>query len=151
MNFLEAVKAMKEGKKVRRPSWREESYLILRGHTIGHSNGEQAYLTYNSIEATDWEIVIDFDTLFKKLAIYSRREGLNHVADFFDTKKYFFSELFKTQIKSDNEVSDKEIADLENELKKLEDKDTYYGLLEHLKSIDKTLKDIAENMKEKKL
>ena len=47
MNFMEAVKAMKEGKKVRRPTYTSRLYSELGDSTIYASE---------DFEATDWEI-----------------------------------------------------------------------------------------------
>jgi len=135
MNFLEAVKAMKEGKKVTRPNW--SGYIYMKNRRVYHSDGEFKNTAINQFEATDWEIYdYNFDTLFKKLAIYSRREGLNHVADFFETKKRngFFTKQIESYI-----VTDEEIAQLEAELKKLKEKDTSYGSIKKSNNKEKRI------------
>ena len=151
MNFLEAVKAMKEGKKVTRPDW--SGYIYVKNRRIYHRDGEFRNTAINQFEATDWEIDdLDFDTLFKKIIPYARREGLNYLADAMD-RKGFWNRLIEKQC--DNQ----DIEDLEEDLKKSKEKDmkleekreiqinNFYNLLfdsaRHLKNIDKTLKDIA--------
>ena len=143
MNFLEAVKQMKEGKKVTRPNW--SGYIYMRNRRVYHKDGEFKNTPINQFEATDWEIYdYNFDTLFQKITPYVRREGLTNLADAMG-KKDFWTRLIETQIdnsyieelevelkkqekqKKHKEVTDEEIAELESELKKLEEKDFNYG------------------------
>ena len=60
MNFMEAVKAMKEGKKVRRPYFVEEHYFYCDEHGIKYSHSRKdkkwAEFSMDAFEATDWEI-----------------------------------------------------------------------------------------------
>lgn len=59
MNFVEAVKAMKEGKKVRRKDWGgDDYYLFSETGNIEDNYGDfQRGFPINECEATDWEIV----------------------------------------------------------------------------------------------
>lgn len=67
MNFLEAVKAMKEGKKVRRNDW-------IKGLYVTKEAESNCILLYNvaqfdsitNFEAIDWEIVVEKKTLSDK-------------------------------------------------------------------------------------
>ena len=54
MNFMEAVKAMKEGKKVRRQEWNKRDWCD-KGNWIKY------VLLLESLEATDWEIYKEED------------------------------------------------------------------------------------------
>ncbi len=62
MNFSEALELLKEGKKIRRKTWSERSYLtILHGiikfvesNVLGYS---EINLSSNNIVADDWEVV----------------------------------------------------------------------------------------------
>ncbi len=74
MNFLEAVKAMKEGKKVRRKAQYKEVYYKLReGKYISKFNGrDDVLLDLRDIEATDWEIYEEKKTLSDKVIIERR-------------------------------------------------------------------------------
>jgi len=61
MNFVEAVKEMKQGKKVRRiKAWSDLAYTVIRNGRI-ESYECKSYLddplTLEDFEATDWEIV----------------------------------------------------------------------------------------------
>jgi hypothetical protein len=57
LTFEEALRAMKEGKKVRRRSWRDKNgVLIGDGCFVWHSGG-YATFTITDMYATDWEIV----------------------------------------------------------------------------------------------
>lgn len=75
MNFLEAVKAMKEGKKVKRKSWGNDSdYFTIENGMFCQHGTEKDYSNTNTIalyleafEATDWEIVEEKKTLSDKI------------------------------------------------------------------------------------
>ena len=57
MNFKQAINKLKQGKKVRRPSWEENSYWISGiDDVICWTDGRNAHVHLNQIEATDWEI-----------------------------------------------------------------------------------------------
>jgi hypothetical protein len=74
MDFMEAVNAMKEGKKVRRKAWEDGSELYWsnpKDDMLGcfEVNGEpmgKNFLDIHIIEATDWEVVEEKKTLFDK-------------------------------------------------------------------------------------
>ena len=63
MDFMEAVKAMKEGKRVRRSIDSSDFYLsteLTKGVPMFYYNGKletKLYLSFECIDATDWEIV----------------------------------------------------------------------------------------------
>jgi len=68
MNFKKAMKALREGKRIRRPCWKEGSYWILgfdekilfgNSKDIMHTREillELAQIHLSQIEADDWEI-----------------------------------------------------------------------------------------------
>jgi len=57
MNFMEAVKAMKEGKKVRMKRWDKDNYMIIKsGDVCVDSHAFPYSLNLGLIEATDWQI-----------------------------------------------------------------------------------------------
>ena len=57
VKFNTAIKWMRAGKKVKRPSWKEGSYLILGvDESILYKGITSAHIHLNQIEATDWEI-----------------------------------------------------------------------------------------------
>ena len=56
MNWLEAVAAMKEGKKVRRKEW-ENRRLHCRGYQILWTHNRTFHGRIVDYEATDWEVV----------------------------------------------------------------------------------------------
>lgn len=57
MNFEWAITELKQGKKVRRPSWKENSYWMFGiDEVINWNNEEEARVHLNQIEATDWEV-----------------------------------------------------------------------------------------------
>ena len=84
MNFLEAVKAMKEGKKVRREEWEKSHFLYIRKFKCNHiiqENGEFREYYLSDIEATDWQIVEEKKTLSDKLSIvdqFGTVPSINH-------------------------------------------------------------------------
>ena len=82
MNFIEAVKAMKEGKKVRRDIWRGDIIYSLEGNIFKSTqNGDQnTMIRVDHIEATDWEIVEEKKTLSRKIIQdYRDMNGVGHV------------------------------------------------------------------------
>jgi len=112
MNFIEAVRQMKEGKRVTRPCW--AGYIYMTKHKrVCHRDGEFRNTAINDLEATDWEIdEYTFNTAFKKLADYASMEGLTHLADAMG------KEVFWTRCKE--QIDNSDIEKLEEELKKLE-------------------------------
>jgi len=57
MNFKWAINELKEGERVRRPSWEENSCWVLGiDQKICWRDGTTAHIHLNQIEATDWEI-----------------------------------------------------------------------------------------------
>ena len=62
MNFMEAVKAMKEGKKVRREAQISDVYFELDIEILRKHNGtETVLLDLTDLEGTDWEIYEEED------------------------------------------------------------------------------------------
>ena len=68
MNFEWAIKQLKEGKKVRRPSWKENSCWVLGiDQKICWKDETTAHIHINQIEATDWEIYKKDTKYFKEV------------------------------------------------------------------------------------
>jgi len=70
MNFIEAVKAMKEGKKVRRPLFKEHpsiGYIYKNGDYILRGDAGEFPMGFENLEATDWEIIEEKKTLSDKI------------------------------------------------------------------------------------
>jgi len=62
MTFMEAVEAIKAGKRVRRRSWHQKDYMNAEtcqgDYLMKAAYGVEKYvLSFRDIEATDWEIV----------------------------------------------------------------------------------------------
>ena len=57
-SWTQAKKWLKEGKKIRRPIWSEESYWVLGSEKqrIDFNTGKQASVFLKQLEAKDWEI-----------------------------------------------------------------------------------------------
>lgn len=56
-NFKQAVKWLESRKKVRRPKWKEDSYWKLgMDNSIQWTNGTSAHIHVNQINATDFEV-----------------------------------------------------------------------------------------------
>jgi len=68
MNFMEAVKAMKEGNRVQRGNWKN-SYLIDKEGTI-HTHLRLNGILVEDVEATDWEI-------YEEVSLRSIQEGID--------------------------------------------------------------------------
>ncbi|KKK67687.1 hypothetical protein LCGC14_2951590, partial [marine sediment metagenome] len=59
---MEAVKAMKEGKKVRRPCWKTvHKYIYCECDMIKGDDGEGYRIFRSCVEATDWKIYKEED------------------------------------------------------------------------------------------
>jgi hypothetical protein len=66
LSFMEAVDAMKQGKKVKRKNWTRYYYLFMSSGTIYYTadkgrNYDEMIPSLDNIEAIDWEIVVDED------------------------------------------------------------------------------------------
>ena len=57
MNFMEAVKAMKEGKKVRIKDWDQEFIYLHESGKVLDETGEFLDFDIIEFESTDWEVV----------------------------------------------------------------------------------------------
>jgi hypothetical protein len=56
-NFEQAIKWLREGKKIKRPEWKEGSYWTLGiDETVMWNKDIIAHIHLNQIEAKDWEI-----------------------------------------------------------------------------------------------
>lgn len=64
MDFMEAVKAMKEGKKVKR---KPNQWFCIKDDEIYYQTGEKTSMSLEAIEATDWEIIEEKKTLSDKM------------------------------------------------------------------------------------
>jgi len=94
MNFIEAVAAMKERKKVRRNAfnWKDIESIRMLPTTIiiYNKTGEKVYLNGDDFEATDWEIVEEKKTLSDKfLEDDDRLVWVKDVKQFVKDLKYF--------------------------------------------------------------
>ena len=50
-----AIRWLREGHKIRRPSWNESAYLVLRDDKIVNDRGDLVkFSNINSLEAIDW-------------------------------------------------------------------------------------------------
>ena len=101
---MEAVKAMKEGKKVRRPDYGEGAYKVKRENFIGYQNesGSLPHLTFEDYEATDWQIVEEKKTLSDKkdLMIPATKIGVGEVQkEYFAYKEEDVKEAIKEYLK----------------------------------------------------
>ena len=124
MNFMEAVKAMKEGKKIRIKG-NEDSYLFSKENLIYSkiTNGEYP-IGINQIEATDWEIVEETKTLSDEIVECVARNPHTPSNQFIpEYKVKQFNKDIKTEIKNkykgtvdeeDDEVECVEIIDIIN-------------------------------------
>lgn len=86
MNFMEAVKAMKEGKKVRKSSWASYHYIYCPIPVVIIDEDKQnPSINLDEYETTDWEIVEKKKTLSEKLyreseqsnVAYSQRRNID--------------------------------------------------------------------------
>jgi hypothetical protein len=96
-DFMQAVKWMKEGKKVRRSFWDKNVFLQPNGRNgeITNNDGKTGQFSYCYFEATDWEIYEEEDgwklqyTTVSDILIYSKLGNL------FDSHTYLDSRELK--------------------------------------------------------
>ena len=71
-NFKQAIKWLKEEKKVKRPSWEEDSYWIIGSEgVISWKDGTTAHVHLNQIEADDWEVFEDKEESLSDKTFYA--------------------------------------------------------------------------------
>ena len=77
MNFMESVKAMKEGKQVRRKNWDEDGFMCVPedGVIIRKQDKEIMMFSIRDFEATDWEIE-------EKKTLSDKRRCFQHHGEF---------------------------------------------------------------------
>ena len=57
-NFKQAIKWLREGKKVRRPKWNEDSYWEMGSEERICFHGRNAHVHLNQLEEKDWELYV---------------------------------------------------------------------------------------------
>lgn len=57
MKFEEAMKAMREGKNIRRPKWRVNAHYKIISLMVDENNSNADILMLDDLIAEDWEIV----------------------------------------------------------------------------------------------
>ena len=66
LNFVEAVKAAKEGRKIRRATWTDNSYVVFRYNHITYEfneccDPESPHYNCDDYLAEDWEIIAEME------------------------------------------------------------------------------------------
>lgn len=88
MNFNQAIQKLRDGKKVRRPSWQKDSYWVLskdKDEAIIWNDTKPAVIHLKQIEAKDFEI---YDEKNQKIEeIKSMVEAVNVLASELNIKK----------------------------------------------------------------
>ncbi len=80
-NFQRVIEWLKQKKKVRRPSWEEDSYWMLGVDESIQWNGERiAHIHLDQINAKDWEIYEEIDEI-KVGRTYKTKEGYIYIHD----------------------------------------------------------------------
>ena len=100
-NFRKAIFWLRNGKKVRRPCWEEDSYWKLgKDETICWKTGINAHVHLNQIDAIDWEIFKEekrCPNVFIERAAFCTIEGIRAICG---TDEEYFEYVEK--IKNDN-------------------------------------------------
>lgn len=91
MNFLDAMKLLSEGKKVRRKSWRDNQYIVLSKKGIVDERGERVYNLY--IDDV-WEVYDE------------RKEAPETLRDLFGTLIDFYNDYEEIDIFELDELND---------------------------------------------
>lgn len=96
MNVTEALKALNEGKKIRRVSWgTNKAYGIEKEESIsfGGKFKKCIYLTYKDLQADDWEVVDRKNILSKK-----EKEYLENILNpYLDSYEFTFEKESKSK------------------------------------------------------
>ncbi len=112
MNFLEAVKEMKEGKKVKRENWGkgtdvgfklkkpQEIIPIILPNGELNKEGESVKLILSDFEATDWEIYEEKKTLSDKITDTSQSASTSENTEFQTLKVKDVKQALKEYIDS---------------------------------------------------
>lgn len=111
--FKQAIFWLRDGKKVRRSCWLEDSYWILGvDQKICWKDGTTAHIHLNQIDATDWEIYKK-DVLSKLVMdiIKKKSDELNH--------KIFLLEARITEENDSNNYLRKELKNLQTRIIKI--------------------------------
>ena len=96
MNFHWVVQRLKEGEKVRRPSWKENSYWMLGiDESIVWANEKPAIIHLKQIHAKDWELydennlesLVDFLIFIKKKIDNSTKKELDDALKYINKLK----------------------------------------------------------------
>lgn len=95
MNFMEAVKAMKEGKKVTRQTYTQ--FRLDSGNQIETTEGINVSFNVEDYEATDWEIYKEEDDW----NLADKRELHNYITDYDGRIQVKDIKTFISKIKED--------------------------------------------------
>lgn len=77
MEFLTAVKLMKERKKVRRQCWNPGTYIYDAGQGIVWNSGQRPKFSMAQFEAVDWEEFQDNKSLSDKILLAGSLYGIS--------------------------------------------------------------------------
>ncbi len=169
MNFMEAVKAMKERKKVRRPHWNNGVYWQNKYDCIDCNKKDcPPSLNFTNFEATDWEIYKEEDKELINKSYYgvSPKEIFDDSIIKLMNAPVIDKELeFKDEVKVFGEVCQNilkkkkkdnwNLADKEKTANSMTDDKDYFGAVyeygEIKTFIQKVKEDIAKNIVNKKI
>jgi len=120
MNFMEAVKEIKEGKKVRRECWEFEQYYTKNNsEELVNECGNKPIRLLDNIEATDWEIVEEIEEKKQSLSdkevpyCHSCRRNAIETKDIKEAIKEFIDWIY---VEVDSSTPNKEVEKKAKEL-----------------------------------
>lgn len=120
MNWKEALKQLKNGKKIRKPYWNPKTYWTLSKdgyERIVCHNETSAQIHINQLESNDWELVNKFPMVFvfghRKIELFKDGE-LNIIDTITNNSIYFNSSipLLKKALKTRDELFDKQTSEI---------------------------------------
>ena len=96
-NFRKAIFWLKNGKKVRRPMWPDDSYWRLGiDETICWKEGNKAHIHLNQIDAEDWEIFKE-EKLKPVMRVFCKRDWVPLAHKYKFTTSMIFNKIEKAK------------------------------------------------------
>ena len=81
MKLFDACKSLKNGKKLRKRDWKEDSYIYMKCGCLYNNDGEEETIYIDSsddIELDEWELYVPDEELVLKGKLYDIRKYCNY-------------------------------------------------------------------------
>ena len=81
MKLFDACKSLKNGKKLRKRDWKEDSYIYMKYGCLYNNDGEEETIyidSYDDVELDEWELYVPDEELVLKGKLYDIRKYCNY-------------------------------------------------------------------------